>query len=415
MVAALGVPAMAETWEGAEYSFTAPEGMHQLGPDTLPNDPVWALLGIADVTEKLKEYSDMGVLVNFVSEDGKTNINVMRRESDYSKNVYNVRSISEEDRQKVLEDLVQAQNDDFSVKREWFTAGDNLFYRVQIDTDQAEMEIHELIIGTIVNGYALNFDIVSTEETGFTDEQVAMLENMAASLKFTEIREKPEPDATSTLTTILLLVLLVAALALPFIYIPIKSKKEKKRKAHLAEQLSEYHKTHAPDTVEGEAVFSNSTDCTKEAIHKFAIYQAYIKNVGELCFGAVMCVAMLAAAFITDTEWWMKLAAVAIAGYYVYKIISASSAIEKVQRKVFGRGPSQTAHYSFYPGAFRVSGIQSASVVPYFQITEVRRQGQYLYLYYGPENAYMVDQYGFAMGDFEEFVKFIGEKTKREK
>ena len=49
--------------------------------------------------------------------------------------------------------------------------------------------------------------------------------------------------------------------------------------------------------------------------------------------------------------------------------------------------------------------------VPYFQITDVRRRGQYLYLYYGPDNAYMVDQYGFTQGEFEEFQQFIREKT----
>lgn len=420
LVAALQAPALAAddqtpAWQSSEYSFTAPEGMYALSANTLPDDPAWALLGVADVTEKLKEYNDMGVVVNFVSEDGKTNINVMRKESDYSKTVYNLQAITDEEREKVLTDLIQTQSDDFSVTREWFPAGDNLFYRFQIDTDQAEMEIHELIIGTIVNGYALNFDIVTTDEAGFTDQQVETLETLAASLKFTEVREKPEPDAVSTVATILLLVLLVAAVALPLIYLPIKSRREKKQKQKLAEQLSEYHKTHSADTVEGEAMFINSTDCTKEAIHKFAIYQAYIKNIRELIFGAFMCVAMLIAAFVTDTEWWMKLAAVGIGGYYIYKIISASSTLEKVQRKVFGRGPSQTAHYSFYPNAFRVSGIQAASVVPYFQITDVRRQGQYLYLYYGPENAYMIDQYGFVMGDFESFAKFIAEKTKKEK
>jgi len=106
----------------------------------------------------------------------------------------------------------------------------------------------------------------------------------------------------------------------------------------------------------------------------------------------------------------MRLVAVGVAGYYVYKIAVTPSNLEKIQRKVYGRGPSQTAHYSFYPNAFRVSGIQSASVIPYFQITDVRRSGQYLYLYYGPENAYMVDQYGFVLGEFEDFLKFIEEK-----
>ena len=83
--------------------------------------------------------------------------------------------------------------------------------------------------------------------------------------------------------------------------------------------------------------------------------------------------------------------------------------------RVFDRGVSSTAHYAFYDDVFRVSGIQSTSVFPYFQIMDVRKHGHYLYLYYGPENAYMVDQYGFSLGEWEDFQKFIAEKTAKKK
>ena len=127
--------------------------------------------------------------------------------------------------------------------------------------------------------------------------------------------------------------------------------------------------------------------------------------------GTVLCLFMLGMAFLLDTEWWLKLLALGITIYYGYKIGTAGQATEKVQRKVFGRGVSDVARLAFYDEAFRVSGIQSASVFPYFQITAVRRHSHYLYLYYGPENAYLVDQYGFTLGDWESFLKFIAEKT----
>ena len=107
----------------------------------------------------------------------------------------------------------------------------------------------------------------------------------------------------------------------------------------------------------------------------------------------------------------MKLLAVGIVVYYGYKIFSTPTNIEKVQRKVYDRGTSSTAIYAFYDEAFRVSGVQSASVYPYFQITDVRKHGHYVYLYYGPDNAYMVDQFGFKLGEYEDFLKFISEKT----
>ena len=122
----------------------------------------------------------------------------------------------------------------------------------------------------------------------------------------------------------------------------------------------------------------------------------------------------MSTAFLIDAAWWMKLVAIAIAAYYAYKVIGMAATVEKIQRKVHGRGQSQTAHYTFYPEVFRVSGIQSASVIPYFQLTDLRRKGQYLYLYYGPDNAYMVDQYGFTQGEFEEFVDFIQKSVQKQ-
>ena len=124
-----------------------------------------------------------------------------------------------------------------------------------------------------------------------------------------------------------------------------------------------------------------------------------------------MCICAFVVAFALDADWWVKLLAVAIVVYYGYKVFNMPHALEKIQRKVYDRGVSSTAHYAFYDEAFRVSGIQSASVFPYFQIIDVRRHNHYIYLYYGPENAYMVDQYSFTLGEFYDFVKFISEKT----
>ncbi len=210
----------------------------------------------------------------------------------------------------------------------------------------------------------------------------------------------------------MLLVLLVLVVLVPIVYLPIKNKRDKRLKAKLAEQLTEYHKTHGDnDAVQGEMRFVNSTECTKEAIHTFSYYQAYVKNVGSLIIGALLCISAFVVSFALDSEWWIKVLAVGVVVYYGYKIFNMPHALEKIQRRVYDRGVSSTAHYVFYDEAFRVSGIQSASVFPYFQITDVRKHGHYVYLYYGPENAYMVDQNGFALGQWEDFLKFISEKT----
>ncbi len=403
----------AETWIGVDFTVEVPEGMYSLGPGTPASDPVWALAGIPDSNAKLKEYDEMGVLVDFVSQDGRTSISLLQKESSYTKNVFDLALLDQEGLDKVLDALVDSNAEDMAVTKEWNEAGGRHFYRVSLDSTGGD-GLHELIYGTIVNGYALNFHLFTGEKER-SPEQEEILQTLVNSIEFTNVQEKPEPDRGEALNMVLLLGLLLAAVVVPVVYVPIRAKMDKKKKARLAEQLSAYHRTHKSDTVEGEALFVNATDCTKEAIHQFSLFQAYIKNVGELVFGGVMCIVMLAAAFLLDTEWWMKLIATGVSVYYLYRIIAMPNTVEKIQQKVYGRGPSQTARYSFYSEAFRVAGIQSASLLPYFQITDVRRKGQYVYLYYGPENAYMVDQYGFERGSFEDFIKFIEEKTKQEK
>ena len=269
----------------------------------------------------------------------------------------------------MLEELLQSNSESLTLDKSWFPVGDYLFYRVQLDLvptgDEGTQtqELHELIYGTIINGYALNFHLFGNADP-IEPEEARALEELVGSIQFTQVLDKPEADMANLRNSLLLLGLMLAAVVAPLIYVPLKNKSDKKKKAQLAEQLSEYHKTHGPNEVEGQPLFANDTDCTKEAIHHFSMYQALVKNMGELIFGALTCVIMVSAAFLIDSEWWMKLAAVAVSGYYAYKLAFMPTSIEKIQRKVYGRGPSQTAHYVFYPEAFRVSGIQAASVVP---------------------------------------------------
>ena len=411
LVAALPVAAWAETWVGLDFTMEVPEGLYQLGPNLSQDDATWALAGIANVQDKLKEYDEMGVLVNFLSEDKTTDISVMQKESDSSKQIHNLRLLSDQERQEFLDSLIRSESEQVTVTKGWQNVGDQPFFQIRLDVE-GEEPMHEMMLGTIVNGYSLTFDI-HTSGQDISQEQKDTLLNLVDSVKFTNITEKPPEDPAKAYNLLLLLGLMVCAVAVPLIYIPIRGRSDKKKKARLAEQLSAYHKEFGNDTAVGEPVFINATDCTREAIHKFSMYQAYVKNIGEVIFGTLLCVVMVSTAFLMETEWWLRLAVLAVTAYYVYKLIAMPGAVEKVQLKVYGRGMSQTANYTFYPDAFRVSGVQSASVLPYFQITDVRKSGQYLYLYYGPDNAYMVDQYGFTLGDFDGFEKFIREKLNQ--
>ena len=230
LIAALPVMAPAEAWVGVDFQFEAPEGMYQLGPGIEENDPAWALAGVGDAAAKLKEYQEMGVLANFLSEDGATDISVMQKVSKESETIFDMRLMEEEDKAEFLETLAKAGNEDVAIEKGWFENKSGLlFYRIKIDVG-GEREMHELIYGTIMNGYSLNIDI-HTLDTGMTPEQEEIVEKMTDSMVFTNILEKPPEDVSAALNALLLLILLLAAVAGPLIYVPIKSKRDKKKKA----------------------------------------------------------------------------------------------------------------------------------------------------------------------------------------
>lgn len=416
LAAALPLTALAAgSWDGEDFSMTVPEEfVYSFDSSVSPDDPSWTMAGIADPESRLKDYQDRSVIADFYTEGKTAHLEViMQTQNDVAKNLYNLKDLTEEERNMFLDQQVKSQSSDLTVTKGYVDVNGQPFYRVKLDMVSEDQEVHELLYGTIFNGHTLQFDMHSEQE--LTDEQMALLTAAVDSVTITKVEERPAVEAKDILPSLLMLGAMLLVIIVPLIYMPLRSRRDKKEKARMAARLSEYHKTHGSDTVEGQVKFVNVTDCTKEAIHTFSIYQAYVKNLGSLVTGGIMSVMVLVAAFWIDAEWWAKLLGVAIVVYFVYKVISMPGTIEKVQKKVLDRGTSSTARYSFYEDAFRVSGIQSASVFPYFQITDVRRNGHYLYLYYGPDNAYLVDQYGFSLGEFEEFVKFIREKTAKEK
>lgn len=417
LVLSLPFTAAAETFSTEDFSLEIPEGMYTFTPSTPVDDPSWALAGVADAQGKLEEYRDMGGVVEMVSEDGETSILLTQSTTDDSESIFNLEDLTEEEQAEFLDGLAQTKTDEIQLEKSYVEINGRLFYRIRFEGVYQEMGYNELLYGTIINGYSLNLDTYGNLDP-VSQETEDLMVSIAETITFPEILEKPEitpQDTTQALVTVGLLVVLILVFLAPLIYFPIRNKRDKKQKALLTERLTEYHKTHGNnETIAGELLFANSTECTKEAIHTFSIYQAYIKNLGTLVVGALLCLVTLVISFLVDAEWWLKLLTFGVVVYYGYKIVSAPHTLEKIQRRVFDRGVSSTAHYAFYDEAFRVSGIQSASVFPYFQIVDVRKHGHYIYLYYGPENAYMVDQFGFSKGEFSDFVKFIIGKDREE-
>lgn len=406
-------------WTGEDFTITIPDDVYIFTPETPVDDAAWALAGITDPRGTLETYSEMSAVAEIVSKDGQRSILLGSKSNDYAKQVYNLADLSQEEKNQVLEDLATVNSDTLQVERGIYDGGETPFFWITFDGEDTEGNpLHEILYGTIFNGKTLTLDIFNPE--GITQEDKQVLEDIADSFVITKVipvEEMEETAGAQTVTAgdIILMGVLLGAMVLlvagTFLFIRLKDKKDKKKKKALAERLSKYRKDHSGESeIRGELRYANLTHCSDPTIHEFSLYHAYKKNILPIASGILLSFALVALAFYFNTEWFMRLISLALVVYYGYKLITSSSSIEKVQHNIYSRGNNRAAKYAFYDEMFRVAGIQSPAVYPYFQITEVRRNKNYAYLYYGPDNAYIVDMEGFESGDRDSFYSFIQSK-----
>lgn len=413
LVMALPFSAAAETYTASDFTFTLPEEfVYTLTPAVPETDALWALAGVADPVGTIDEYRDNGVLAEFFTEDGKS-FKLRENTTSYTEAVYHLSSLTEEEQADFLENrLTRSQSDDAVVEKSYLTVDGQPFYRVQIDVSRAGEEAHELLYGTIINGRTIAFDLYKAGDAPGEDE-IARLEQAVQSVRFTNLLPKPEPKEMNPVLLWGLLILMLLVILAPAVWLPVRRRMVKKQKAEMAQRLTEYRNNHEGEP-SGPVLFVNETDCTKEMIHAFSLYHAYRKNIVSLLLGGALCLVMLLIVFLFDLTWWVKVLAAGVTLYFAYRAINMPRAIERAQQKVFSRGVTSTARYAFFENGFRISGIQSTNIYPYFQILSVKRNGHYYYLYYSQDNVYPVDVYGFSKdeddavvkaGEFERFIK----------
>jgi len=422
----LAVPftAAAEQWDYDDFTVTVPDDLYIFTPETSVSDPAWALCGITDPIETLNMYTDeedgMNAIANFISAGGNVNILVTRKASTNSQDIYNLGDLSDEEFDEFVNTLVGSDEESVTITAGRYDHPEMPFFHLRIDVDESSgTEMHERIYGTILNGYAVAFTTYK-QDADITQEEMDILESLVQSFKVTKLVDKSEMEEVEALQlwgVIIFSGVIVLLVVGMIVFMKIRAGRDKKMKKSLADRLSEYRKTHGSGTEAGGAMlYANSTDCSNEAIRAFSIYHAYVKNILPIAIGIIMSIAILVVTIVfgTGSDWWLPLIAAALVVYYAYKLITASSNVEKVQRKVYSMGVSTTAHYAFYEDAYRVSGIQSPSAYPYFQMTDVRVSKDYIYIYYGPDNAYIISRGSFLNGANDaEFIKFI--KSKLEK
>ncbi|WP_159459752.1 YcxB family protein [Scatolibacter rhodanostii] len=430
MVMMIPLSVSAAEFKSDDFEITAPDNLYTFTEQTALSDPNWTLAGISDPVATLKlfkssEDEGMNAIVDFIGEEGSPNVLVTKKTSKESWDVFNLSEVTEEKKKEFLDSL-SSPVEHFELQSEIVENNGITFISMRYDSlesfsEASEMgELHEKVYATIFNGYIVTFN-TQAQGRDFKPEELDTLEKTAFSLNITNLITKEEAEAANQVPPeeIFRMLLVVGGFLVLIIgsvvFVKVREKKEKKQKKEMAERLSAYRKESVGSSeIKGEMLYANITDCSNEVLHTFSIYHAYIKNIVPMAIGLLFSILLVVLTIVSKTEWWMILVAIALFAYQVYRIAVSSSSIEKIQRKVYGQNNNKrSAKYAFYNSAFRVSGVQSAIAYPYFQVTDIRRYKDFFYIYYGPDNAYILDVNGFESGDKDTFYQFIKEKMEQ--
>lgn len=447
----LPLAALAEEYVQEDFSLEIPEDIYVFDGQTPINSPSWQLAGVEDPNQVMSLYKssnsgimgifggsaqqNMNALASFIGHGGAVDVTLSRKISAESAQIHNLSELSPEQQQEFVNSLLgDIEEQDDTGLGESSTSGEDELSQVEVNArgelcldfetpfgiidfygkDDEQQDFHERVYVTILNGSAVSMHIYAVGEE-LAQEAVAVQNELAASFKISNLIDQAQAAEMSRgkLTMlIVLLIMITVSIVGTIAFGRHRRKKDKRLKQEMAEKLSKYRALSAEQDIKGKLCFANVTDCSDAVIRRFSIYHSYLKNLPTLIFGVVMCVLLVVIALIYSNEWFTTLISFALAGYYIFKLISSSANFERAQKKAYGAGNSSMAKYAFYENAFRVSGIQHVASYPYFQITEIKQDKEYFYLYYGPENAYIVSKNGFANGSAEEFNAFISEKEK---
>ena len=161
---------------------------------------------------------------------------------------------------------------------------------------------------------------------------------------------------------------------------------------------------------EPKALLRNTTAYNEEVAHAFVRFHFSRRRLGLMIGYGVFALLILAAVFLVDAEWYMKLIFFAAAVFLVVWMCLMPGKLFNNVMATFKKSRVKENEYTFREDDFRIAGIQSASVYPYFQITRAYETKNYFYLYFGEEQAYYIAKDGFTVGDADGLRELLKRK-----
>ena len=407
-----------------EMTVTVPEGTTMLTMSTKFDDPLWEELNVLSPYEKAREMIDGNIAAEVYGAPNDALITISVNETDMSKSIHSLTLLSDEELDEFILGLEPRTTDGLtSGTAEWYEHEQIPFFCVNIQSSALEENtVYERIYGTLFNGVIVTFDLYNGQEP-VSEETDAILRALVDSAEIAVFTEKPgfrlEPTQLMTVCVLCVLFLMLIVFIIANIVV---AKKQKKEKRIMADKLAEYHakKVGREDEGDGDLRFVNETVHSNEAIQAFGKYQAFHRNLFMPVFTvllSVVAIVLVSSAGISD-NWWMIVALVGFAAFSVYRSFTAGTTIAKTLERVYGSMRSRKATYYFYDGDLRITGLQAASMHPYFQITRVAETKDYFYMYFGDNTTYFIKKdgfKGFADGNgADEFRAFLRKKIEEQ-
>ena len=380
--------------------------------------------GFTDPQEQLEMMQEYEIYLTAVSQDQMLSINVAKKDSTTTQSVYDLSQLTDEQFEEFLDTMrgeddttdeieaYEVQRYDDQPERPFFTI------RMKMNSEQYG-EKEELCYVTVVNGYSVTIDGVA--EGDMTQEQSDLLREIADSVHVTQIIEQEtiEFNAATIFSLLFPLVLIVFLIALG-VGMRIRRGHAMKERRALADRMSEYRraqkKLEEEAAAEGrtpeepETLFRNKTTYNEEVAHAFVQFHFLRRKLGVMIGYAVFALFMAASAFVLDSEWYMRLILFRVGVFLVVWMCLMPGKLYNNVMATFKKAKNKENEYTFRADDFRIAGVQSASVFPYFQVTRAYESGKYFYLYFGEEQAYYIAKDGFTVGDADGFRTFLKEK-----
>ncbi len=386
-----------------------PDGIYLFETDMPADHPSWQDAKVLNPQLVLDEANENLSTAILVTNDGKTVIYINRKTSSSIQEHEDYNNLSDEELENIVTGYTYT-NEEYEVVSVATLVDFNSNDFIKVDTQALSAygeTVYEVSYFTITADYSLNFNYNSMEP--IPTEVTDIIEEVGATITFDPERI-PKIDLTQSLTVIILTAILIIFAVAFFIVNHKFAQNKKKENRRITESLANYRKNR-PSTKNESTIFSNTTKYTDKAIKTFARYHCFVNKIKLPIISYIFSVLLIMLFILSSADWFFMAVIVAGLGFFTFKLLTSPTKIEKALRRQYQSMSSKTTRYTFTENEFSTVGIENGEYHPYFIIISVRETEDYIYLYYGEQNCYIVDKNNFTKGTLEEFKAYIEKKT----